>query len=419
MPRILWIGCLESDEEFKIKAKKGYDLASAQVSQKNLLNGIEKVSGILCDSINGSVLPPYPVYKDKEIKPVVWEHKPGAFDISVGYKNDKYINRVNCKTAMIKAAANWINDRYKNEDLIVFVYSMRSAPMATACFVKRQIPKAKIYLIVTDLPQFMDLGQSRLKAMLKQFDWKGIKWMQRRFDGFILYASKMAEYLEISYDKWMLMEGSFDASDVKIESTVKDTGNVSENMNVSEDEPKKKAVMYSGKLDKEYGISLLVDAFMQIEDKDAELWLTGGGNAEDYIKECVKKDSRIKFYGFLPSRGDVLKKQKEAMLLVNMRLPSEIASAYCFPSKLFEYMATGVPVLSFKLEGIPEEYYKYLIGIDKETTEEIAKKIKSVLEMPEIKKKKLGESAKEFVIKKKNSIAQCEKIWHWIQGRTE
>lgn len=422
MPRILWIGCLESDEEFKIKAKKGYDLASAQVSQKNILNGIEKVSGILCDSINGSVLPPYPVYKDREIKPVVWEHRPGALDISVGYKNDKYINRVNCKTAMIKAAAKWIDRRYKNEDLIVFVYSMRSAPMATACFVKKQIPKAKIYLIVTDLPQFMDLGQSKLKAMLKKLDWKSIKRMQQQFDGFILYASKMAEFLKISYGKWMLMEGSFDISDVNhdsFESTAKGTGNASETMNVSKDEPKKKAVMYSGKLDKEYGISLLLDAFMQIEDKDAELWLTGGGNAEDYIKECAKKDSRIKFYGFLPSREDVLKKQKEAMLLVNMRLPSEIASAYCFPSKLFEYMATGVPVLSFKLEGIPEEYYRYLIGIDKETTEEVAKKIKSVLEMPETKKIYLGKRAKEFVIKKKNSIAQCEKIWHWIEERTE
>ena len=47
MPQILWIGCLESDEEFRIKAKKGYDLASAQVSQKNLLYGIEEVSGVI------------------------------------------------------------------------------------------------------------------------------------------------------------------------------------------------------------------------------------------------------------------------------------------------------------------------------------------------------------------------------------
>ena len=81
MPQILWIGCLESDEEFRIKAKKGYDLASAQVSQKNLLYGIEEVSGVECDSINGSVLPPYPVYKDRIIEPVEWEHKPGTKDL--------------------------------------------------------------------------------------------------------------------------------------------------------------------------------------------------------------------------------------------------------------------------------------------------------------------------------------------------
>ena len=70
MSQILWIGCLESDEEFKRKAKKGYDLASAQVSQKNLLYGIEEVSNIVCDSINGSVLPHYPIYKDRTINTI-------------------------------------------------------------------------------------------------------------------------------------------------------------------------------------------------------------------------------------------------------------------------------------------------------------------------------------------------------------
>ena len=103
--QLLWIGCVESDEEFKIKAQKGCDSASAQVSQKNLIYGIEEVSGKVFDSINGSVLPPFPVYQDRIIEPVMWEHKPNAVDISVGYKNDKYINRVNCKRAMIKVAS--------------------------------------------------------------------------------------------------------------------------------------------------------------------------------------------------------------------------------------------------------------------------------------------------------------------------
>ena len=416
--QLLWIGCLESDEEFKNKAKKGYDLASAQVSQKNLLLGIEDVSGIIFDSINGSVLPPYPVYEDRDIAPVEWEHKTGAYDISVGYRNDKYINRVNCKKAMIKAADKWVDDRYKNDELIVFVYSMRSAPMATACHIKKKIPQAKIYLIVTDLPQFMDLGQSKLKAMLKQFDWKSIKRMQPQFDGFILYASKMAEFLEIPDDKWMLMEGSYDALEA-----VKEAASVTKGVTPSEKEAvtatsecntSKKAIMYSGKLDKEYGIPMLLDAFMQIEDKDAELWLTGGGNAEDYIKECAKKDDMIKFYGFLPSRADVLMKQKEAMLLVNMRLPSEPASAYCFPSKLFEYMATGVPVLSFKLEGIPEEYYPHLQLITDESVSAVKIAIEKVLNQDGNDLKEKGIKARNFILSMKTVENQTIRIWKYV-----
>lgn len=394
MKQLLWIGCLESEEEFRIKAKKGYDLASAQVSQQNLLSGIEQASGMLFDSINGSVLPPYPVYEDRDVQPVEWNHSDGCFDISVGYRNDKYINRRNCKNAMIRAANHWVNTRYKGEELIVFVYSMRSAPMATACWIKKRIHNVKIFLIVTDLPQFMDLGQSKLKSALKKVDWINIKKMQKQFDGFILYASKMAEFLGIPDEKWLLMEGSYDVKEAVEQESIK----------------KSRAVMYSGKLDKEYGISLLLDAFMQIKDKDVELWLTGGGNAEEYIKECACKDDRIKFYGFLPSRTDVLKKQREAMLLVNMRLPSEPASAYCFPSKLFEYMATGIPVLSYKLEGIPEEYYDYVITIEAETEDSVRVSLQNGLNKSPEELKALGESAINFIVNKKNILVQTGRI---------
>lgn len=398
MPQLLWIGCLESDEEFKIKAKKGYDLASAQVSQKNLLYGIEQISGETCDSINGSVLPPYPVYEDHIIEAVEWSHKEGSYDISVGYKNDKYINRVNCKNAMLKTADKWMVNRYKGYELIVFVYSMRSAPMATACRIKKKIPNAKIYLIVTDLPQFMDLGQSKLKAFLKTFDWKAIKKMQSRFDGFILYAEKMAEFLEIPEEKWMLMEGSYDATE-----------------SIAETKGKKKSVMYSGKLDEQYGIKLLVDAFMTIKDSDIELWITGGGNAEGYIKECADQDSRIKYYGFLPSRQDVLKKQIEASLLVNMRLPSEPASAYCFPSKLFEYMATGTPVLSFDIAGIPREYIPYLYIVKEEKMEALATEIRAVFKLPSEERIDIGQRAANFIIQGKNNLAQCRRVWDYVK----
>lgn len=401
---MLWIGSLESEEEFKIKAKKGYDLASAQVSQGNLVTGIEKVSGISFDTINGSILPPYPVYMDRIVMPVTWSHVDDSFDISVGYKNDRYINRINCKKAMLKAVREWIAKHYKGGELQVLVYSMRSAPMATACYVKMAIPEAKIYLLVTDLPQFMDLGQSRMKAALKKLDWIFIKKMQKQFDGFILYASKMAEFLEIPEDQWILMEGSYDIKK-------------SPNVEIEEKQECKKVIMYSGKLDEQYGICLLIDAFMSIPGNDVELWLTGGGNAVNYIKECAKKDNRIRFYGFIPNRSDVLELQKKATVLINMRLPSEEASKYCFPSKLFEYMATAIPVLTFKLEGIPEEYYRYLVVIDNESVKTIKASIEKVLSMKEAERVAFGEKAKKFVMDNKTIVQQSERIYEWINRR--
>ena len=393
----LWIGCLESDEEFKKKAKKGYDLASAQVSQKNLIEGLESVGNFSFDSVNGSVLPPYPVYEDKNVDEVVWSHKANSFDISVSYKNIKYLNRLYCKKSMIKAADLWVKNRYSGNGLTVFVYSMRSAPMATACYIKRKIPEAKLILIITDLPQFMDLGENRIKKALKKIDWITIKQMQRDFDGFVLYAAKMAEYLNIPSDKWILMEGSYDISE--------------QIMSVKE---KKKAIMYSGKLDEQYGIKMLVDAFMSVQDSDIELWITGGGNTEGYIRECVKKDSRIKFYGFLPSRNDVLKLQQQASLLVNIRLPSEPASAYCFPSKLFEYMATGTPVLSFKLEGIPSEYLDKLILIENETVSSVKSAIINGLNMSSEERTIIGHKAQKYIIEEKSKNKQCERIMSFI-----
>ena len=230
--RLLWIGCVESEEEFKIKSKKGYTLASAQVSQLNIMNGIEEITGLSFDSINGSVLPPYPVYADKAVEEVIWSHKEDTFNISVGYKNLKFLNRLTCKNSMIKAVRNWVRESYDNEQLIVFTYSMRSPVMAAACEIKKLIPSAKIILIVTDLPQYMDLGQSKMKAILKKIDWLQIKRMQKKFDGFILYAQKMAEFLKIPNDKWLLMEGSCDASEAFI---LKESWH-----------KKSKAIMYSG-----------------------------------------------------------------------------------------------------------------------------------------------------------------------------
>ena len=97
-----------------------------------------------------------------------------------------------------------------------------------------------------------------------------------------------------------------------------------------------------------------------------------------------------------------------------MRLPSEQASAYCFPSKLFEYMVSAVPVISFKLDGIPEDYLEYLIIVEDETEECLVKTIKKALDMSCEERVSIGKRANAFICSQKSNIAQSKLICRFV-----
>lgn len=394
--QLLWIGSIEEDDEFKNKVKKGYDQTSAQLAQKGMISGVEEVTKLVFDSINGSVIQPYPTYKEKVVNRIVWKHKSHSKDVSVGFKNIKYVNRILCRYEMIKESKRWIASRYLGDELTIFVYSLRSAPMKTAIYFKKRIPNAKIVLVVTDLPMFMDLGQSKIKKILKLIDWKSIKKMIPQIDKFILYAEGMASFLGIPKDRYIVMEGFY---------------NLTQQSNIDNNSKKQNAILYAGMLSLQYGLDVLLNSFMKIENPDIELWLAGSGNAEQYIKDCIKHDDRIKYYGLI-SRNEVINLQKSASALINMRLPSNDVSKYSFPSKIFEYMMSGNPTISFKLEGIPKEYYSNMIIVDNEY--ELKNTLEKVYSMSEEQRIKLGKEAQQFIMKNKTISVQCKKICDFI-----
>lgn len=372
-------------------------LLSSSVSQDNLLEGMDNF--ICCDSINSIRLDAYPTYKELKIKEYRWSRNAESKDVSVSYLNLKYLAIYFKTKSLEKEAKKWARE-HKNENVTVFVYSMHSPFMAAAKVIKRIIPTAKIVLIVPDLPQFMDLGMSTVKKILKAIDWKKIQSLMKSVDKYVLYSKHMAEFLNIEDGTWTVMEGSINEKDVLDDAVEKNQDIIS--------------VMYSGVCDLRYGIPELLDAFELIKEENYELWITGAGNAVNLINERAEKDNRIKFYGFLPSRKELLLKQKQATMMINTRKPDEVASAYCFPSKLFEYMISGNPVLSFDIKGIPEEYFNYLVKMDEVSPKCIAESIKKVAQMPFDERNALGEKSKKFVIENKNKNAQAKKILEFV-----
>ena len=387
------------DEKLKAHiVKNNGKFLSASVSQDNLLCGLEN-NGIYCDTINSVRLKPYPIYKELKIEEYRWNRTGKSEDVSAGYLNLKYIGLYFKTKALIKLAKQWAR-KNKGSRVTVFIYSMHSPFMAAANAVKKIIPNSEIVLIVPDLPQYMELKVSKVKQFLKAIDWKKIQRLMKSVDKYVLYSKHMAEFLKLKSGSWMVMEGSIDENDVIDEVPVKEEDKI--------------IVMSSGACHMQFGIPELLDAFELITEENYELWITGAGTAEELINERAEKDSRIKFYGFLPSRKDLLLKQKQATMMINTRKPDEKASAYCFPSKLFEYMISGSPVLSFDIPGIPEEYFNYLVKMEDVSSKCIAESIKKVAEMSFDERNSLGENSKKFVIENKNKNAQAKKILEFV-----
>lgn len=106
--------------------------------------------------------------------------------------------------------------------------------------------------------------------------------------------------------------------------------------------------VFMGRVEKEKGISNLIDAFKQISE--IKLKIIGSGSYVHECKNLIKQNglSHIEYSGFMGTskRFEILKK---ALFMV---FPSE--SCENFPYVLIESLALGVPVIASRIGGIPE-----------------------------------------------------------------
>lgn len=393
----MWIGNNISEKIKDEILKQGNIMMSAHVSEQNILHGMQE-NDVFADSINGYRFLPYPqgpLFTER----YEWSDNSENVNVNPGYLNIKYLRMLTRTVVLKKEVRKWVKRNIYNPQTI-FVYEMHTPYIKAALEAKRVNPAVKVCIIVTDLPQYMDLAMRPLKKILKKLDWLDMKRLLSRADKFVLYAKPIAEFLGLSDDKWTIMEGSFDS------------GILAET--VDEKNTDIFPIMYSGVLDLRYGIPELLDAMNLLDDR-YELWLTGIGNAVDLIKTRAENDERIKFFGYLPSRRDLINKQAQAAVLINSARKIEVGSKYCFPSKLFEYMASGNPVISCFLGGMPEEYHQYLIELESVTAENIAETIQAVSALSEEERKEFGEKAKNFVLENKNKKAQAKKILDFMK----
>ena len=296
-----------------------------------------------------------------------------------------------------------ILNRNQNEKIVVITYTPLSYFVKPIIELKKKFKNLSLVSIITDLIDdllyFKD-NSSSLKRIQNKFEYESVKKAYNGIDKFILLTEQMVEKISEADNMYIVVEGiaSFD----KISGFHK--GNKDEDV---------RSIFYAGTLQEFSGVRELLSAFSKITNKNYRLVICGEGVLTPEIENAALLDNRIIYKGMQP-REEVLRLQKESTLLINPRRPDKSITRFSFPSKTMEYLVSGTPMIGYKLEGIPEEYYDHIYTVDGVDEESLIDVIQNTLSLPQGILNEKAKNAYDFILQNKTAKMQVKRIIDFI-----
>lgn len=395
--KILYISSVCAQNRFDSLVKNG--LINSQFQNQKfhnlLLTGL---ASVLNDSID--VVSFYPVIrKGKRFRGFEEEEENG-----INYKYPSFLNYPVIHH-IFKFLGTYSQIKKSVTDNSIIVCNIMNFDECMAALFYRCFHRIKVCAITADVPGITSgAGKTNgalWKRILTQIASPFYHSANNKYDGYLLLTEAMNGVVNTKSMPYVVVEGIADSKMLTMNNTMANKN-------------PKKTILYAGGLHREYGIQLLVEAFKKIPDGDVELHLYGKGNYEEDLVRQTKEDTRIKYFGTRSNR-EIVSEQIKAHILINPRPTNEEFVKYSFPSKIMECMASGTPLLTTRLPGIPADYYPYLYFIDDETIGGIAKSLESLLNTPKEELLQKGQNAKQFVIERKKPSEQASKLLNLVQ----
>lgn len=395
---IIFLGGIFSESnktKILLNSKGGVQFA-ADTLQKNYIDGLAKNKAVNNISlINLPFIGAYP----KRYRSIFFH--PSQKSEYIGrtlIKNVHFLNLTIIKNLhrLFLAAKTILSEtkNLENKKTILICYSMH-LPFLLACLYVKLIKKEiHLCIIVPDLPEYMAVRKGFTKFvfhLLSRISYMAVS----NANSIVVITEYMSKKLS-DKPKKIVIEGIADP----------------QYLFSSKPTSREEYFLYSGTLDRRYGIRKLVDSYKASGIKNHELYICGDGDDREYIEQAVAEGANIKYLGQL-DRKVVLKLQQNATLLINPRDNDSEYTKYSFPSKIIEYMSSGVPVLMYKLDGVPKEYYEHCYTVPP-GPEGLKSKLIELSQLSEEKLLQVGLSAKEFIIKNKLPELQVDKLLDYI-----
>lgn len=401
--KVFFVTCLYPNEyydDFREWAK-GDIQAAANVFQWGVVEGLCRVNADY-EVITLPAMPSCPLKCDKMHLPqgdVIFNDKPIGKMLSycnlTGYKD----------ISMYKKLKRYLFHKLKHsmvasQRIVIMTYGLYPPLVNAVLEVKKKYQDVVVASIVTDLvDDMMNFHSNRkcLKRVQCAINAKMTRKNYKHIDKYVLLSKYMVEKISEAAGRYIVIEGiarERDFVQIKASESVR-------------------SLLYTGTLDEFSGVGDLVDAFLMIKQENARLVICGDGPLKAKILDSAAKDTRVDYRGCV-SHDEAIRLQRESSVLINPRKPNNSITRYSFPSKTMEYLVSGTPMMGYRLDGIPEEYYEHIYSIEGNSLDYLANRIQEVLFLPQEELDKKAYKAYQFINNVKTSSKQVSRMMEFL-----
>lgn len=388
--KLVYCSCVCSERTYEKLFSHSSQMPGQQVQKYNrvMLKGLSQQENVLVEAISKIPLNSITAHKTiTRLQDERWN------DITIKYL--PYYNIPKLSNLLQIFSAIWVMSKVRKEKDTVVILDILNVSLGLGVSLACRLRRIKMIGIVTDLPEFLSFDKNSLFV-------RQCRKIINRCNGYVMLTEAMNDTCNPQREKpYVVIEGQVDSSMVKEDNRL-------------EEKYAQKVCLYSGNLDKINGIQYLVEGFLDADIPNAELHIYGSGDFVPELKALCKENRHIKYMGVKLNK-EVLKAQIRAALLVNPRPTDQEFTKYSFPSKNMEYMASGTPLLTTKLPGMPIDYYPYVYLLEEETRDGIRKALKNILEKTPEELHEMGAQAKKFVLNHKSEKNQAKKVIEMIE----
>jgi glycosyltransferase involved in cell wall biosynthesis len=287
-----------------------------------------------------------------------------------------------------------------NRFRVVYCYNL-SVPPGLFIFIGARLIRAKVVVSLCDI----DIpGETVPKSSYYKLDY----WLQRKliphFNGHIVVSDAIARDF-LPGRPYLRLEGG-------IKSEVFDRTRMKMESGSEHEEPF--VITSAGRLDETNGIPELLDAFSMLSGERFRLRIAGWGPLDHLVRSAASKDQRIEFLGQI-SLERVFEAYHSSSILVNLRMTKTRNTKYFFPSKMMEYLASGVPVISTCTGHVEDEFGGFTYLLKEETPQALCQLIQHVAGLDPRDRLETGRRARAYMETHKTWKAQTEKLALFIR----